>query len=174
MIVEKFIEFIYNEDSNKTKIDYIQPLIDGIEKNYEFRFASQYVYCFGKDDTSLLIFEQDSHLNIQNLFSKKNLLKNIGGYNIYKVNKKLENPFFNNENQYLDSYFYFRDNDYLKKIKYFISKIMIISNELDQYPIINWCSERVLEIKIKAEDIKLSEKDFLLAEKITDVWNNII
>lgn len=160
---------------SKTKIDFIQSILDTIEKGYKFKFASTSVFCFGKGDNSILLFDQDSHLNIQKLFNKSNKLKSIGGYNIYKVNKKLENPFFNNDNEYLESHFYFTDNDYFKKIKYFISKIMSVAEELDHYPSIKWDSNRIVEIKIYSHKTgTVTEKDFQLSERISQIWQNLL
>lgn len=166
MIVEKFSEF-YNNSNNK--IDNIQNIINKIEKGFKFKFASSHVFCFTNSDKSILIFEQDSHLNIQNNIEKK-LLKNIGGYNIYKIDKKLENPFFNCDNQYLESVFYFLDNDYFQKIKYFISKIIHVSEELNYYPYIEW-NENI--IKIKIINNPLNDEDYHLADRITQIWKNV-
>ncbi len=175
MIIEKFSDFYkHDSDLNKTKIDYIQSILDTIEKGYKFKFASASVFCFGKEETTILLFYQDSNINIQNLFNKSNKLKSIGGYNIYKVNKKLENPFFNDNNQYLESHFYFTDNDYFKKIKYFISKIMSVAEELNYYPSIKWDANRIVEIKIyNHETGTVTEKDLKLSERISQIWQNL-
>lgn len=172
MKVEKFSEF--KNDYSKTKIDNIEPIVNSIEKGYKFKFASKSVFCFGKDNKSILLFEQDSHLNIQAMFEKTNMLSSIGGYNIYKVNKKLENPFFNDNNQYLESHFYFRDNDYFKKIKYFISKIMSVAEELDIYPELKWDSNRIVEVKIYSHKSSIiTEKQIELSKRISQIWYNI-
>lgn len=175
MEIEKFFE--YYKDSEKksnTKIDVIQNLVNDIEKGYKFKFASSSVFCFGKDkEESLLLFEEDAHTDIQNKLGKK--LKSIGGYNVYKIDKNLKNPFFNNNNQYLESHFYFIDSDYFKKIKYFISKIMTISEELNHYPSIKWDSNRIVEVKLKTNNSdSLTEKDFILSERISEIWYNLI
>jgi pterin-4a-carbinolamine dehydratase len=176
MKVEKFYEY-YKDINNMsdTKINVIQKLVNGVDKGFEFKFASSSVFCFGKDkeEISILLFDEDIHLDIQNKLGKK--VKSIGGYNIYRIDKILKNPFFNNNNQYLESHFYFLDNDYFKKIKYFISKIMSISEELNHYPSINWDSNRIVEIRIYTHKTGgLTEKDFILSERISDVWYNII
>ncbi len=176
MLIEKFSD--YNKptmNSNKTIVEYLQPILDKIEKGFVFKFAATSVFCFGKKDVSILLFEQDSYLNIQKLFNKSNKLSSNSGYNIYKIDKNLENPFFNNNNQYLESHFYFTDKDYFKKVKYFISKIMSIADELNHYPCIKWDSNKIVEIKImNHESNSLSEKDFLLSERISEVWYNLI
>jgi pterin-4a-carbinolamine dehydratase len=173
MEIEKFYEY-YNNTKNytETKIDYIESLLDKSYRGYKFKFASKSVFCFGKEESSILIFDEDSYLDIQGKMGKK--AKNIGGYNIYEIDKNLKNPFFNNNNQYLESHFYFRDSDYFKKIKYFMSKILTLSEELNHYPSINWDSNRIVEIKIYTHDTGfLSDKDFLLADKISQIWYNI-
>ena len=119
---------------------------------------------------SIVFFDENLYLNIQNLFDKKELIKNIGGYNIYKINKKLENPFFNDSNK-LESHFYFRDKDYFKKIKYFISKIMNISDEIGIYPKLSW-DNKIVKVIIESE--KLSEQDIILANRIADIWKNLL
>ncbi len=176
MEIEKFYEYHNNNKQyTETKIDSIQNILDKYFKGYTFKFASKSVFCFGKDseENSLLIFEQDVYLDIQAKMGEVN--KSIGGYNIYEINKKLQNPFFNNNNQYLESHFYFRDSEYFKKIKYFISKILILSDEMNHYPSIKWDSNRIVEIKIYTHDTDaLSDKDFLLADKISQIWYNLI
>ena len=48
MIVEKFSEFS-NKNNNKTIIDYIESILLNLYKGYSFKFASNGVFCFGKD-----------------------------------------------------------------------------------------------------------------------------
>lgn len=173
MIVEKFKTYNQTNKPDMSLIDNIQILMNSIDKGFKFKFGTSNVFCFGKDDISILIFEQDSHPNIQKMFDKSNKIKNLGGYNFFKINRKLENPFFNNGNQYLESYFYFNDKNSFKKVKYFISKILSISEEMEYFPAINWDSNKIVSIKISPKNNILGDNDFLLANKITEIWNNL-
>ena len=82
----------------------------------------------------------------------------------------MENPFFNDSNK-LESHFYFRESDYFKKIKYFISKIFNLAEEIEIYPVIKW-EGCVVEVLIKSDN--LTDKEYLLANKISDIWNNLL
>lgn len=174
-IVERFSDYFKQSNDSKTIIDNISMILNKIDKGYNYSFCSKSVYCFSNDTKSILIFEQDAHTNIQKIFKKTQLIKNIGGFNFYKVDKKLENPFFNDTNC-LESHFYFFDKkeEANKKIKYFIQKIFNISDELEHYPSINYNGDNKVEIKILTRDANnITDKDFILAERITEIWNNI-
>lgn len=173
MIVEKFSEF--NKEF-KNGFEFVSSLLNKLDKKgYKYEFSATSIYAFTKDDTSLIFFSENEYLTQQSKL-KDNFLKYIGGYNVYEVDQKLDNPFFKNGNK-LESVFYFQEKDYakrFKKIRYFMNKVMATAEEVEHYPIVNYDSKSSVQIICYThdEDVnELTDKDIILAEKITKIWN---
>jgi len=177
MKIVKFNEYNSNikEKLSITKIDILESLVNKIDKDFIYQFSAQNVFCFvnEKQKESLILFDQDSYLDLQKDL-KKSHFKEIDGYIIYKIKKQLVNPFFNNDNQYLESHFYFKDNNHFNKIQYFLNKILKISEELNHYPVLEWDSNRLVKIKLFTHKTNsVTDIDFDFAQKIANIWNNI-
>lgn len=170
--IQKFFEYnknirVINENNS---LDNISNILMKIDKGFKYQSSATNVYCYVNDKSSILVFEVDSYLNIQKSINN-NFIKFLGGYNFYKIDKKLVNPFFNNDNTKLESHFYFEKNDF-KKIKYFISKILNYSEELNVKPTIKWNGDNLVEILI-VNNNKLNDNDYKFAENISNIWNDL-
>lgn len=168
MIVEKFDDF----DKNKydSIIDYIESLIKTFKRGYVYTHACSNVYCFSNNESSLLCFDEDSNISIQKQL-ENDLVKKLGGFNFYIIDKKLSNPFFNSNNNYLESYFYFRDKNF-NKMKYFISKLLMFSEEEDYIPEMIW-KENLIIVKLTSNNT-ITNKDKNIASKISSIYKIIL
>lgn len=171
MKVKKF------ENNSYKKYDFVKSLIKTTKyKDFKFSFAATGIIAFTKNDKSVLIIDDTMHLKYHSTLEDIKI-KSIGGYTLYFLNKELKNPFFNNGSK-LESIFYFDDKDEelaFKKCKYLVNKIFVLAAKLEHYPEIYYDSKRSVQVKICTHDSdeKISVKDEVLADRITDVWNTI-
>lgn len=172
MVVEKFSKF--NKHLNKNGFEFVKSLLVKLgKKGYKYSFAASSIYAFTKDDSSIIFIYENEYLKHQELLKDKHI-KHIGGYNVYEVDEKLNNPFFKS-NRKLESLFYFEGDDdsrVFKKIRYFMNKVMATAEELGHYPIMNYDSKNTVQIICYTHDTgDVTDKDLMLADKITKIWN---